>query len=310
MGYTSNNFGILIAEGTSTDSIYFTSAAPAGSKTAGDWEYLGFYSGAGSNSIMKYCAVDYGGGYSDNGSIYIDGSSVKIDNSRISNSLTSDIYCHNSGRFGSFTNNNVVISQTYPVIIDANEAHTLGTGNTYSDPGIFVNAATISANVTWLAQSAPYIINGDVYVESASGNTLTISAGTVVKFDQGSDIYVGYSSNTSGKLIALGTSTNGITFTTAASPGSESAGGWNGIFFEAGTASGSILDYCTISYGGGYGAPTSGNVTCDGVGAGRLTISNSTITNSAGFGIYIPSGSTPTLTTNIFTGNVGTDTGS
>jgi parallel beta-helix repeat protein len=169
-----------------------------------------------------------------------------------------------------------------------------------------VKGETVGTSVTWKKQGFPYVIDGEVYVQSTSGNTLTIEAGTVIKFTLNSDLYVGYSD--AGTLIAQGTSTDSIKFTTSAPSGNESAGDWNGIYFYAGTGSGSIMNFCTVSYAGGYSAPESGNITTDGPIAGRPTISNCKITNSAGYGIYITSGDTPTLTNNTFIGNFGADT--
>ncbi len=307
IGYDSNTFGTLIADGTATDSIYFTSASIAGSQTAGDWGYIGFWSGAGSGSSLSYVSANYGGGYGNKGEIYVTGSTVKIENSNISNSAKSGINCDSGGGFVSFDNNVLKNDVTYPVIVGARFANTIGTGNTFGTPGILVNAETIISNVTWLAQPVPYIINGEIYVESNSGNTLTISPGTTVAFDQNSDIEFGYDSNTSGKLIAQGTAAAPITFTSAAPAGNQSAGDWNSIYFYSGTMSGSILDHCNISYGGGSSG--SGDIYIQDVVAGRLTITNCNITDSSGYGVY-NSGSTatPDVSTDTFANNASGNT--
>jgi parallel beta-helix repeat protein len=308
VGYTSNTFGTLVAEGTATDSIYFTSAAPVGSKAPGDWYYVGFYQGAGTASLMKYCAVEFGGGYSPGyGEVYIVNSAVKIDNSSVRNSKQYGVNCDGEGRFGSFTNNNVSGNLSNPVQLYANFAHTIGTGNTYDDQGILLTGATIGATVTWKKQSTPYIINGDVYVESNAGNTLTIEAGTTVKFTHSSGLYIGYSGGTAGNLVAQGTANDKILFTSAAPAGNQSAGDWTGIWFDSGTGANSIMDLCTVSFAGGYSS-TSGDISVNGTIAGRPTISNCVLSSSAAYGIYINPGDSPTLSNNTFVSNALGDT--
>ncbi len=308
VGYDSNTFGTLVANGSADDSVYITSSAAEGNKTAGDWGYIGFWSGAGSSSSFTYTSVTYGGGNTNEpGEIYIDGAKVGISNSRISESLKSGVHCLDNGGFSGFTNNVIEDNGTYPVVIGAKNVSTIGTGNTYTGAGIYVDAAVISTDATWTPQSIPYIISGDLYVESSAGNTLTLPAGTTLKFTQGSEIDVGYDSNTAGKLVAQGTADSPIIFTSAAPSGNESAGDWGYIGFWSGTESGSILDHCTISYGGGSGNEP-GNIYVTDVVSGRLTISNCQITNSSSYGVFTDSGTAPDVSTDTFSNNASGDT--
>jgi parallel beta-helix repeat protein len=59
----SGDFGTLIAQGASDNKITFTSAAPAGFENPGDWHGIFFYDGTGSQTILDYCNVLYGGGW-------------------------------------------------------------------------------------------------------------------------------------------------------------------------------------------------------------------------------------------------------
>ena len=172
---------------------------------------------------MSYCVVEYGGGYStDIGEVYVENSSVKINNSTIRNSASPGISLNDGGKFVSLQDNVIMGNATYPVSIYASSAHTIGTGNTMDNPGIYVYGETVASNVTWLKQMVPYILDGTTYVGSTTGNTLTIAPGTVIEFTQGSEMDIGY--NSAGTLVAQGDASDSITFTSAAPAGNKSPG--------------------------------------------------------------------------------------
>ena len=115
-------------------------------------------------------------------------------------------------------------------------------------------SGTISSNTTWTLANSPYTITGSVTV--ASGVTLTIEPGVEIKFDSNKALEV------EGTLIAKGTSSDKITFTSSAA--SPAAGDWGFIQFTNTSADatfdgngdytgGSILEHCIIEYGGGSG---------------------------------------------------------
>jgi len=309
VGYHTGTFGTLIAEGNSSEHIKITSSSPAGSKSPGDWDFIGFYDGAGSSSSLSYVDVEYGGGYNDNyGMVYVDGSIVSIAHSKISNSQYIGVSLRNDASFKDFNNNTFEGNGDYPVEIYSNAAHTMGSNNTYlSGPGILLQNDDIEqSNVTWVNQGTPFILTGNHYLGSTGGSTLTIEPGTTLKFTSGAALYVGYRSNTAGNLIADGDPGNMITFTSGAAPGFETAGDWDGIWFYDGTGGGTLLDYCMISYGGGYTA-NSGNLNIKNDVAGIPEISNCQIENSGAYGIWVDNGASPTLTDNTFANNASGD---
>lgn len=96
---------------------------------------------------------------------------------------------------------------------------TLGNGNTTSGTPF-----EITGNVT-LDKSKVYLLSGWVYV--ATGGTLTIPAGTVIRGDKttvGAIIV-----EPGGKLIANGTEAEPIVFTSNQGVGNRNAGDWGGI---------------------------------------------------------------------------------
>jgi parallel beta-helix repeat protein len=309
VAFSGGMFGSLIADGTSQARIRFTSAAPAGSKTAGDWAFIGFYDGAGSSSSFTYCDIEYGGDYTSyTGQVNIENSGVSFKYCNITNSLTYGITLGAEGYFTTCENNTFEDNATNPIQIYANYAHTIGAGNTFNTgPGIEVTGDDIDqANAIWLNHGIPYIVNGDIDINGPSGAKLTILPGTIVKFAQGAELLVAYSGDF-GTLIAQGASDNKITFTSAAPAGFENPGDWHGIFFYDGTGSQTILDYCNVLYGGGW-ISASGNLNVQDCAAGVPMISNCSINYSENWGIYVQNAS-PTLTSNTYSnnalGNVG-----
>lgn len=106
---------------------------------------------------------------------------------------------------------------------------------------------------------------------------LTIQPGTVIKFDAGASISIGYSNNAT--FIAIGTAANPIIFTSSAL--APAAGAWEGLFFYGSTLSNSSLAYCNIQYAGSNSSYGAINLYgCD------LAINNCNISNSGSYGIF------------------------
>ena len=165
----------------------------------------------------------------------------------------------------------------------------------------------ISSNTTWTVSASPYIVTGNVLVNS--GVTLIIEPGVIVKFDTDKAIQI------NGELIAVGTDGNMIVFTSNQTE--PAAGDWAYIFFsdtstdatfdiDENYTSGSILEYCVVEYAGGVSVSDNGAVRMDnahpfinhcsiqnnsasGINAynlsGTLKISNNTVNDNEGTGI-------------------------
>jgi PKD repeat protein len=95
---------------------------------------------------------------------------------------------------------------------------------------------SISANTVWNLTGSPYIVTGDVTVET--GAVLTVNAGVAVKFNSG------FALNVSGTLNASGTATNPVIFTS--NQGSPASEDWKGIRFtynSSGTLANCVIEY-------------------------------------------------------------------
>ena len=176
----------------------------------------------------------------------------------------------------------------------------------------------ISANETWTSGNV-YVITCDVDI--LTGVTLTIQAGTVVKFRYTTtDLFV------HGTLDVQGTAANRVVFTsykddasggdtngdgTATTP---AAGDWEVIYFYNGA---NTFDYSLVQYGGyyNYGAIYVNNVSPTitnniirynnyygiNVSGGSPSITNNQISNTTGRGLFVSG--TPTVTGNTFADN-------
>ena len=151
-----------------------------------------------------------------------------------------------------------------------------------------------------------YHVAGDISVNS--GDTLIIEPSVTVEFMDC------YSFSISGKLIAAGTETDTIRFTSGQSIANPND--WNYIIFESDSDSNSVISYTKIEYAK-YGiycyssSPTISNNTInsnnnDGIlcySSSSPSISNNTISNNYSNGIRCGNSSSPTISNNTINSN-------
>lgn len=152
---------------------------------------------------------------------------------------------------------------------------------------------------TWSLIGSPYNIQGDIMI--ANNTTLSIDPGVTVNFQGHYKLLV------LGQLVAIGTTTDTITFTSA-----DTTNGWKGIRFENTTNNNDIsqIIFCKVQYGKEDGSGSG----WDGVGGAFLFVnfSNAIISNCnisknriafySGGAIYLQN-SSPTISNSIITDN-------
>jgi hypothetical protein len=282
--------GVLKAVGTENAKIEFTTA----NLNAGLlWKGIEFISGDSRNELT-HCIISYAGN-SEYGafsnfvdveaSIAMHGDTrLSLSNTEISNSGGYGLYSR-YGEFVNFSSNNFVDNSYDHLGLPANEVGKVDEATTFSGGDEYAvevyNGGDLSVESTWvnLAGDARYNIVEQITVVAG----LTINPGAEIDLDEDVDIDV----RDSGFLVAEGTAEESILFTSSNEPGQIA---WGGIKFYTADARNS-LDFVTINLAGG-------NVTTDlddfvdektavaGNNNARLSLTNSTISNSEGYGVY------------------------
>ncbi len=359
--------GKLLAQGTATKGVAFTSLSDdahggdtdgngVSEGTSSQWGHIDF--AAGSTGRFTYAYIGHGGWYYSGNTLvsttsdavsfdqstlasgggyglYANGANATITNSTIQNNGSYGLYMDGlSSRSAMVVRDNSFVgngSYAARIVFRATPtsytfAGNRGTGNARNG---FSTAGTIAGNLRWdNSPTVPFVIEGDVTVAPTA--TLTLTPGTVVKFAGGyDDLFV------QGKLLAQGTATKGVAFTSLSDDahGGDTDGNgvsegtssqWGHIDFAAGSTG--QFTYAYIGHGGWYysgntlvssnsSAVTFDRVTLTASGGYGLYAANtnpavtrSTIQNNGSYGVYyegLAAGSPLTVTDNLFTGNGG-----
>ena len=183
---------------------------------------------------------------------------------------------------------NVFRSESYAVRTGANQAGTLPTGGTFTDniPNAVEIRGDVSRTQTWPNLGIPYVLNDYVAVQGASGPTLTLPAGTVLRFGSDYELNIGYSAP--GGLVVDGTAASPVLFT--ADSLSPSPGHWRGLHLSSQAANSSRVSHATIEYAGASGSLGTGNLNLygnDSGGGPRFVINNVVVQKSSQQGVYL-----------------------
>ena len=225
---------------------------------------------------------------------------LKLNNTTISNSGDYGLFVHEQGELSEFSNNTFENNEGYPVGIYAMQVSSMDqmtefTGNKKDVVEINKSTLTSDNEVQWnKLNNARYLLSGDLTVKAL----LNINEGAEFELDQDVEITVA----SEGALIAKGTASNEILFTTSNENGQIH---WSGIIIESADAR-NEMDHVHIAWAGskdnlyysGWHAVSLGiadNAT--------LKVSNTTVSESKNDGLYAHSGAEVLLTDMTFENN-------
>jgi hypothetical protein len=293
------NSSYLKAEGTTAKHIIFRGI----DKVKGSWKGISISSN-NVNNKFDYVDILHTGSSELSGqktAVHLQSNvsaKLSIKNTSISQSAGYAFYIDgNTGVISAFENNNFNNNDKAPLRIGAENLYVLDKNSVFTNNGIqaievssgtnarFDNAGTIPA------LSIPYHFYSSVEIRT----TVTFEAGVTCLFNSGLRLWV----PSDGAIIANGTASNKIKFSglTAA------AGAWFG-FEIASPSVQNLINNAEVSFGGSSGGRDA-NIYMFGDGAGsKLTITNSTVSNSETYGIWAASGvATLTQSGNTFSNN-------
>ncbi len=283
----------LKAIGTSDQPIKFVGT----SENKGVWKGIYFASTHPENRLEYVTVSNAGrsesGASKEKGAVQISAGSASagsIVNCTINNNDGFGVFITDEGSLNEFSGNTITDNEKAAVGLFFNQAGALDQSSDYSGNGdgyIEVRQNDLSEeDMTMPALNVPYRFD-----DSGRYNilrALTIEAGSILEFNNGSGLRLGEQatdcSTTTGSLNATGTESAHITFKGI----TAGKGAWLGIGINS-TSPNNKLIFCDISGGGSdklyNGSAFAADVTlqCE----SRVTIQNSTITDSGGFGIYL-----------------------
>lgn len=295
----------LIAEGTAEKPIVFTGETQA----RGAWEGIVFSGSNNTRNLLRYVTVEYAGNTSSdvNSACVLatsdsHGVQVKLDHVTLRQCQGWGLRLGGNAVVPVFTANVLTQNALGPAMVDSNAVHQLVAGSTFTGNDvdeIRVDAQWVTSTVTWHDVGVPYVLNDSVRPQAVwtlePGVTLEMMPMTSIRVGGGDDV----------GFHAAGTAAKPVTITgTVKTPGS-----WDGVMFDGTLNGANSFEYAVVEYGGGgtrFGWLGMINSTSDSHGV-NVSVTNSTIRNSAGWGIWLNSAQTGSVTDNTYAGNASGD---
>ncbi len=244
--------GRLIAQGNIAQPIAFTSSAA--SPAAGDWGYVQVQ--ANGSARLSYCDLGYGGVIGHWAVLYLQASDVNVDHCRIHDSATDGVRLWQDDITPTLSNLTIdhnVMNGILQLTVRMNPTYVnLSFNNNGFDGVNLVGEAngenTVGRQITLDGSGlngAPLLASG---LSVSAGSIVTITPGTTLEFPAGASAY-GLAVVSGGQLIAQGTASRPITFTSSAV--SPQPGDWGYLDLQPGSST--RLSNCDVSYGGAIG---------------------------------------------------------
>jgi hypothetical protein len=301
----------LIVNGTAEAPVRFTSASST--PRPGDWGGVNLGSTITSNTRLSHAIIEYAGNpfFSDNkGNLNVLGSMYCTDCPTLEHVLLQKSSAHGM----TLTSGHLAPGSTGLAVRD-NGSHairavadsvgsipegTVISGNSPDAVGIY--RGDVTTTQTWPQLGVPYIIAQSVQVGSPPAYpTLTLTAGTELRFQQDGDLFV-----QDGALVVAGTAKAPVRFVPHSDAPTKAF--WRGVHVYVNSA-GTRIDHAHISHAGAYGRGLQGNLNVYGDPGEFVT--NSTFSNGGACGIMVSaySGATTDFTlptyNNTFLNNTG-----
>ncbi len=246
-------------------------------ETAGSWQGISLNSV--DDAVLRHVVIEHAGGEDQNATIEMRNSKRMVfDNVTISNGQGVAISSQSDASISEFTN--VTITGN-----DGIAAVNLFVAQSFNNPGNFLGNAsdTVVINSALVFDEDAVLSNSQIRYEvdsiNLSGSMLTLGAGVSLFMREDADILV----NAGSSIVANGTAAQPIAIV-----GLESTPGfWNGIDYSVTAGEMNLFSHTRIADGGGQFDATAANLTLACAVGSQMTIDNSQIENSAGFGIFI-----------------------
>jgi hypothetical protein len=300
----------IVADGTESDPILMT--ATDGNEQQGWWRGVGIKSTNTSNTF-NYVEIRHAGSTDMNGidraaNVGLSGGTVQLTNSTIADGAGYGVYFDtDTDTFQSFSGNSFSGNANAPMWIPFDQVGALDAGSSFPSEatvrvfgGSFDAAIDSDVTMTALSGDTPYRFSSTPSIND--GGTLTIDPGVEMTFENDVAFHV----NGGGALVADGTTDEPIIMTATA--GNEQQGWWRGVGIYSGSTS-NMLNYAEVRHAGSTdmsGIQEAANVALSNTNNAFLELTNSTLSDSAGDGVYCD-GSDATLSTseNIFNNIAG-----
>ncbi|MCS3939115.1 hypothetical protein GGP84_001741 [Salinibacter ruber] len=283
---------VLDADGTSGEPITMT--ATTGNEQSGWWQGVFSFS-AEPNNLLDHVEVRHAGSGSpstvDDGGVVAGGSALTVTNSTIAQSGADGLLLHEeNSTLDGFSNNTFSGNAEAPVNIPFTNIGAIDGGSTVPDgKTVKVWGGTISGSrdvtVNALDADTPYRFARGATIGASSGgaSSVTINPGVEMTFEADAGLYVSSGS----VLSADGTADNPITMT--ATEGNAQPGWWQGVFLFSNDAN-NLLDHVEVRHTGSGSPNTVGDGGVVVAGGSAVTLTNSTIAQSAAYGLLLTEG--------------------